>query len=87
MDTVVYDKPEVELDLVKAVDMDKIYLNWTLTQWNSPVTEYFLSYRQQDAGAWEYFRLEKIPPAAASFVMRNLTANTQYLIKLAAKNR
>ena len=42
INAVVFDRPVVELDLVKAVDMDKVYLNWTVVQWNSPVTDYFL---------------------------------------------
>lgn len=87
MDTVVYDKPQVNLDLVKAVDSDKIYLNWTITKWNSPVTDYYLSYRIEGQESWEYFALEKILPDADAFVMRNLTANTSYLIKLTAKNK
>ena len=87
MDTVVYDKPQVSLDLVKAVDSDKIYLNWTITKWNSPVTDYYLAYQIEGQNSWEYFALEKILPDADEFVMRNLTANTSYLIKLAAKNK
>ena len=87
MDTVVYDKPQVDLDFVTAVDSDKIYLNWTITRWNSPVTEYYLSYRTEDQDSWEYFALEKISPDSHTFVMRNLTANTTYFIKLAAKNK
>lgn len=42
MNNVVYDRPEVEIDLVKAVDKDKIFVNWTAIDWNSPITEYFL---------------------------------------------
>ena len=87
MDTVVYDKPEVSLDLVKAVDSDKIYLNWTIVRWNSPVTYYYLSYRTDSQDAWEYFTLEKISPEADAFVMRNLTANTPYFIKISAENK
>ena len=87
MDTVVFDKPEVSLDLVKSVDSDKIYLNWTIVRWNSPVTDYYLSYRASSEDAWEYFTLEKISPEADAFVMRNLTANTLYFIKLSAENK
>ena len=87
MDTVVYDKPEVSIDLVKAVDSDKIYLNWTIVRWNSPVTDYYLSYRTNSQDSWEYFTLEKISPEADAFVMRNLTANTPYFIKLSAENK
>ena len=87
MDTVVFDKPQVNLDLVKSVDEDKIYINWTIVRWNTPVTDYYLSYREKDQNSWEYYVLEKISPKANSFVMRNLTANTSYFIKLAAKNK
>ena len=87
MDTVVFDKPQVNLDLVKSVDEDKIYINWTIVRWNTPVTDYYLSYREKDQSSWEYYVLEKISPKANSFVMRNLTANTSYFIKLAAKNK
>ena len=42
----VLDKPQVEIDFAAAVDNDKIYFNWTLSDWNSPVTDYFLSVRK-----------------------------------------
>jgi len=43
-------------------------------------------FRESGQSAWVYFITEKIPAEANSFVMRNLTANSTYLIKLAAKN-
>jgi hypothetical protein len=46
----------------------------------------FLQYRESGQSAWVYFITEKISADASSFVMRNLTANSTYLIKLAAKN-
>jgi hypothetical protein len=39
----VMDKPEVKLDAVVPVGMDKLFFNWTVTNWNSPVTDYYLS--------------------------------------------
>ena len=45
-----------------------------------------LQYRESGQSAWVYFITEKISADATSFVMRNLTANSTYLIKLAAKN-
>ena len=45
METVVYDKPEVKLDAVESVGSDKIFFNWTVVDWNAPVTDYFLSVR------------------------------------------
>ena len=47
---------------------------------------FFLQYRRTDDNAWAYFFAEKIPPDAASFVMRNLDPGSAYHIKLAAKN-
>jgi hypothetical protein len=43
-------------------------------------------FRESGQSAWVYFIQEKISADATSFVMRNLTANSTYLIKLAAKN-
>ena len=40
---VVLDKPEIKIEYVRGADMDKIFFNWTLTDWNSPVTDYRLS--------------------------------------------
>ena len=41
----VLDKPRVNIHKVVPVATDKIYFNWTVTDWNSPVTDYFLSVR------------------------------------------
>ena len=43
LENLVLDKPNVKIDLVKPVATDKIYFNWTVTDWNSPVTDYYLS--------------------------------------------
>ena len=83
----VQDKPEVKIDFVTAVDEDSVYFNWTVTDWNSPVTDYFLSYRQAGDSAWVYFIAEKIAPEAREFVIRGLKKDKEYFIKLAAKNK
>ena len=43
VNTVVLDKPQTKIEYVRGVDMDKIFFNWTLTDWNAPVTDYRLS--------------------------------------------
>ena len=48
LETLVLDKPEVKFDLVKPVAKDKIYFNWTVTDWNSEVTDYFLSVSEKN---------------------------------------
>lgn len=59
-------------------EMEKMYF------WTNLIIVF--QYRESGQSAWVYFITEKIPAEATSFVMRNLTANTTYLIKLAAKN-
>ena len=43
LENLVLDKPGVRIDHVRAVAKD--YLNWTVTEWNSPITDFFLSVR------------------------------------------
>ena len=42
----VLDKPDVTIDYARAVDMDKIFFNWTVMDWNSQITEYFVTVRK-----------------------------------------
>ena len=46
LENLVLDKPQVNIDQVIAVGTDKIYFNWTVSDWNSPITDYFLSVSQ-----------------------------------------
>ncbi len=116
LENLVLDKPGVRIEYVRAVAKDALYLNWTVADWNSPVTDYFLSvrmfflifflmweiiiliflssplfyytqYRQEGESAWVYFISEKIDPSVNSFVMRGLEPDSEYHLKLAAKNR
>ena len=55
------------------------------------VTNFFfyffsLQYRKGGGAAWVYFIDQKIPVNANSFIMRNLSADSTYSLKLAAKN-
>ena len=45
-----------------------------------------LQYRKGGGSAWVYFIDQKIPVNANSFIMRNLSADSTYSLKLAAKN-
>ena len=48
--------------------------------------EYFLHYREEGENAWEYHQVSEIKPESTSFLMANLTADKNYLIKMAASN-
>ena len=45
-----------------------------------------MQYRKGGGAAWVYFIDQKIPVNANSFIMRNLSADSTYSLKLAAKN-
>ena len=44
----VLDRPGVRIEHVRAVARDALYLNWTVTEWNSPVTDYFLKVEKKN---------------------------------------
>ena len=46
VEALVLDVPEVTIDKIVAVSSSKLYINWTVVDWNTPVTGYILSYRQ-----------------------------------------
>ena len=43
LENLVLDKPQARIDKVVPVGTDKIFFNWTVSDWNSPITDYFLS--------------------------------------------
>ena len=43
LENLVLDKPQTRIDQVVPVGTDKIFFNWTVSDWNSPITDYFLS--------------------------------------------
>jgi len=87
VNAIVFDAPVVELDLVKAVEKDMVFVNWTINHWNSPVTDYYISYRKTGDDAWVNYFSEQIATDASSFVVKGLDPDTGYLFKLGAKNR
>ena len=51
LENLVLDKPEVLIDMVVPVGKDKIFLNWTVTDWNLPISDYFLSVSTKQCSA------------------------------------
>ena len=45
LENLVLDKPQLDFNQVVPVGTDKIFFNWTVSDWNSPITDYFLSVR------------------------------------------
>ena len=86
VEAAVLDVPEVTVEHIVAVSSSKLYINWTVTEWNSPVMGYILSYREGDSNSWKYHIDTEIDSYSTSYLMSNLSHNTPYSIKLAAKN-
>ena len=86
VDAFVLDSPAVQIDHIVAVSSTKLFINWTVNSWNLPVTGYILSFREGDSNAWKYHMVSQIDVGSTSYLMSNLTANTPYTIKMAAKN-
>ena len=82
----VLDVPEVEVAHIVAVSSSKLYINWTVADWNSPVTGYILSYREGDTNQWKYHIDTEIDSYSTSYLMADLKKDKFYSIKMAAKN-
>ena len=86
VEALVLDIPEVRIDHIVAVSSSKLYINWTVTDWNSPVSGYILSYREGDTNQWKYHIDTEIDSYSTSYLMADLKKDKEYSLKLAAKN-
>lgn len=81
----VLDIPQLRIDLVRAVGMDKIFLNWTVNDGNSNVTHYRVQYLAEGEPTFTYYA-SKIPGNATSLVLHGFRASTNYKLKMQAIN-
>ena len=86
VEALVLDVPEVKVEHIVAVSSSKLYINWTVTDWNSPVTGYILSFREGDTNQWKYHIDTQIDSYSTSYLMADLKKDKEYSIKMAAKN-
>ena len=85
VDAFVLDVPEVSVANIVAVSSSKLYINWTVTDWNSPVVGYILGYKQAESESWQF--IYEIDSYSTSYLLSNLTTNKPTNIKMAAKNQ
>lgn len=81
----VLDVPQVSVDFVKAVGANKIFLNWTINDGNDPVQQYFVQHMKEGATTFTYYN-HAIDGRNISYVLENFEPNTNYQIKITAKN-
>jgi protein-tyrosine phosphatase len=83
----VLDKPQVSIDFVKAIGVNKIYLNWTVNDGNDPNhLQYTIQYMSAGDSNWIYFQ-QQIEGERRSYVLKDIFKNnTEYTLRIMAKN-
>ncbi|KAL0276002.1 UNVERIFIED_CONTAM: hypothetical protein PYX00_003690 [Menopon gallinae] len=81
----VLDKPQVTIDLVKAVGAHVLFVNWTVNDGNEPIKQYYLQFKKNGTNQWLY-STERVGVENTSFLIRNLSKNTMYQVSLYATN-
>lgn len=81
----VLDVPHVSIDYVKAVSSDKIYVNWTVNDGNDQVLKYFVQFMEEGKPTFTYYN-HVIGGKNLSYVLDNFRNNTNYQLKISAKN-
>lgn len=79
-------EPQISLDYVKAIGANQIFMNWTVNDGNSPVTQYFVQFKEGDATSFAYYH-HLIGGKNTSFVLQNFKPNTTYVLRISAKNK
>ncbi|CAG5077013.1 Similar to Ptp69D: Tyrosine-protein phosphatase 69D (Drosophila melanogaster) [Cotesia congregata] len=81
----VVDVPQVNIDFIKAVGADKIYLNWTVNDGNKPILHYNVKFRKNGTSDIVYYR-ERISGIHKSYVLKGFEKSTAYQISIEATN-
>lgn len=83
----VLDKPQVNIDFVKAIGKNRVYLNWTVNDGNAPSTLFFrIQYMAQGDSNWYYYQQE-IGGGNHSYVLQDIFKNnTEYWLRIMAIN-
>lgn len=77
-------KPRLNPDKVIAINVDKIYLNWTVESFGSQIQSYTLM-QSEEGQSWTQSKYEvenRIPPENTSYVLGGLKRNTTYTVKM-----
>lgn len=82
----VYDSPVVVIDKIVAVSQNKLFINWTVSSWNQPLTGYILSYREGGSNSWKLHMVQAINQDSTSYLISDLTENKEYSVKMSGRN-
>lgn len=82
----VLDKPQVNIDVIKPIGTNKIFLNWTVNNGNTPKElQYIVQYKSENDSEWLYYR-NSINNTKNSLILNVETNNSLYTVRIMAKN-
>lgn len=81
----VIDKPQVNIDFMKAVGAHMIYLNWTVNDGNEPIKTYLIQHMKNGSDEWQFYA-EEIGGGNLSYVLRGLEKGAAYQLRISATN-
>lgn len=82
IDVIIYATPQVVIDKVMPISASKLFLNWTVHSYNSPIKFYNLMYLKLPSSDFSLYTRAKIGTKNTSFVMEGLENSTEYRLKL-----
>lgn len=86
MTVLVLDVPQMSLDFVKAVGDRQIFVNWTVNDGNEPISKFYVQYMKEGMSTFTYYNHD-IDGKNHSYVLGGFEPNTNYQLKIGAKNR
>ncbi|XP_048526758.1 tyrosine-protein phosphatase 69D isoform X2 [Dendroctonus ponderosae] len=82
----VLDKPQISIDVIKPIGTNKIFLNWTVNDGNSPnELKYIVQYKSENDTEWVYYR-SNINNTQNSLILNVEKINSTYTVRIHAKN-
>lgn len=81
----VLNKPNVTIDVVKAVGAHTLYVNWTSSDGNEPIKMFLLQTRKNGTNEWVHYP-HAIGGGNSSLLIQNLETEVAYQVSLKAKN-
>lgn len=82
----VLDKPQISIDVIKPIGTNKIFLNWTVNDGNSPnELKYIIQYKSENDSEWLYYRSD-INNTRNYLILNVEKNNSLYTVRIMAKN-
>ncbi|XP_044741511.1 tyrosine-protein phosphatase 69D [Chrysoperla carnea] len=81
----VLDKPQLQVDFLKAVGAHMIFINWTVNDGNDPILRYDVQFMENGVEAWQFYQ-EQIGGGNKSYVLKGFNNGTEYKFRVQAVN-